>query len=148
MSRRTIGLVVLALTALAALVPFVDRGAELPIWQHHLLHAALMAGGGIAGILVPARLRSAPGGSAFWLLPATVAPLLAMLAMWPSAYSYFELHPVGHAIEHFTLIALAFTATASAECYAAGLGWIVGGAMIFMAVAAARGFGVTFGNGS
>ncbi|MGC8485965.1 MAG: hypothetical protein ACP5O6_10090, partial [Candidatus Baltobacteraceae bacterium] len=118
-------------------------------WQHHLLHAGLMAGGALAGIFISARPRdNTAGGSAFWLLPALLAPMLAMFAMWPSAYNYFEAHPSGHVLEHLVLIALAFLATTAAERYAAGLGWIVGGAMIFMAVAAARGFGVTFGNGS
>ena len=148
MSRRGIGVAVLALAALAALVPLVDRHAELPIWQHHLLHAGLMAGGALAGILISARPRDTSGGSAFWLLPALLAPMLAMFAMWPSAYNYFEAHPSGHVLEHLVLIALAVLATTAAERYAAGLGWIVGGAMIFMAVAAARGFGMTFGNGS
>ncbi len=148
MSRRGVGFVILALTALAALVPFVDHQAELPIWQHHLLHAGLMAGGALAGILITGRPRGSTGGSGFWLLPALLAPMFAMFAMWPSAYSYFELHPMGHVLEHIVLIALAYITTAAAESYAAGLGWLIGGAMIFMAVAAARGFGVTFGNGS
>jgi len=144
---RAFGILVLAVTLAAALVPFLDRHAELPIWQHHLLHAGLLAGGALAGVFITARARGSQGGSAFWLVPALLAPMVAMFAMWPSAYSYFEVHPYGHVLEHLVLIALAYLATASAESYAAGLGWIVGGAMLFMAVAAARGFGVIFGNG-
>jgi len=134
---RAFGILVLAVTLAAALVPFLDRHAELPIWQHHLLHAGLLAGGALAGVFITARARGSQGGSAFWLVPALLAPMVAM----------FEVHPYGHVLEHLVLIALAYLATASAESYAAGLGWIVGGAMFFMAVAAARGFGVTFGNG-
>lgn len=147
MKPRAFGLGVLAVTLVAAMVPFLDRHAELPIWQHHLLHAGLLAGGALGGIFVTARARGSQGGSAFWLVPALLAPMAAMFAMWPSAYNYFELHPSGHVLEHLLLIALAYITTASAENYAAGLGWIVGGAMVFMAVAAARGFGVSFGNG-
>ena len=147
MKSRAFGILVLAVTLAAALVPFLDRHAELPIWQHHLLHAGLLAGGALAGVFITARARGSQVGSAFWLVPALLAPMVAMFAMWPSAYSYFEVHPYGHVLEHLVLIALAYLATASAESYAAGLGWIVGGAMFFMAVAAARGFGVTFGNG-
>ncbi|MDH2909232.1 MAG: hypothetical protein HKL92_07345 [Candidatus Eremiobacteraeota bacterium] len=147
MKRRPFGIAVLVVTLLAACFPLLDRHAELPIWQHHLLHAGLIAGGALGGIFITARERGSQGGSAFWLLPALFAPMLAMFAMWPSAYSYFEVHPYGHVLEHLVLIALAYLATTAAETYAAGLGWIVGGAMLFMAVAAARGFGVTFGNG-
>lgn len=147
MKSRAFGFVVLALTLAAALVPLLERHTDLPIWQHHLLHAGLLAGGGLAGIFVTARVRGSQGGSAFWLVPALLAPMVAMFAMWPSAYNYFETHPSGHVFEHMLLIALAYITTASAESYAAGLGWVVGGAMVFMAVAAARGFGVSFGNG-
>ena len=138
----------LLVTAMAALVPLVHPTVELPIWQHHLLHAGLLMGSALAGILVVPRTRSGSGGGAFWLLPAILAPIVAMFAMWPSGYSYFETHPWGHIVEHFVLIALGCLSTYAAETYAFGLGWVVGGAMVFMAVAAARGFGVSFGNGS
>jgi mono/diheme cytochrome c family protein len=132
---------VLVATVLFAVAPLGRGRAELPIAQHHLLHALLVAGAAIGGILVcrprAPGTRSSPG----WIAVAMGAPILTMMLMWPSEYSFFEQHPAGHVLEHLGLVVLAFITGFAGERFAGGVGWAAGGSAVLMALLAAGGFG-------
>ncbi|MDQ2681507.1 MAG: cytochrome c [Candidatus Eremiobacteraeota bacterium] len=142
MNRRIAGGAILALTIIAALVPLIRGSTEIPTSEHHLLHAVLIAGAVIAAILLAQPSRDASAGHYYWLLLAILSPIAAMMLMWPSEYAWFEQHPAGHAIEHLGLIGLGFISGYAGQRYAAGVGWATGLSLLFMAVAAAWGFGV------
>jgi mono/diheme cytochrome c family protein len=138
---RVVGLIVLGVAVLFAGLPLLRGPVELPVTQHHLLHAALLVGAALAGVLCGRRdalRRAAPA----WIVLAMIAPILAMLLMWPSDYSFFEQHPAGHALEHVGIIACGFLAGFAGERFAAGVGWATGGSAVLMALLAAFGFGV------
>jgi mono/diheme cytochrome c family protein len=140
---RVAGLAIAVAAVLYAIAPLVRGPAELPIPQHHLLHALLVAASAVAGILMcqpRARgTRSSPG----WIVVAMVAPILTMMLMWPSEYSFFEQHPAGHVLEHLGLVGLAFLTGFAGERFARGVGWASGGSAFLMALLAVWGFGIS-----
>lgn len=140
-NARSIGVIVLGVTVLLGILPLLRGPVELPVTQHHLLHAILLVGAALAGVLCGRRnvlRRPSPA----WIVVAMIAPMLAMLLMWPSGYSYFERHPAGHALEHIGIVACGFLAGFAGERFAAGVGWATGGSAVLMALLAAFGFGV------
>ncbi len=140
--QRILGWVVLALSVLFALGPLVRGAMELPTAQHHVLHAALLAGAMISALLLSKPSRDTSAGHYAWLLIAIFAPLATMMLMWPSEYVWFERHPGGHAVEHLGLVILGFATAYAGQQYAAGVGWATGLSLFFMALLSAWGFGV------
>jgi len=140
--RVTMGGIALFATVLYALAPIVRGNVEIPIAQHHLFHAAMIAGAAFSGILIAGWQHRERRGAAGWLLAALIAPVAAMLLMWPSEYSYFELHPWGHVAEHFGLVGLGFLTGYSGQQYANGIGWAAAISVFGMALLAAWGYGV------
>ena len=139
---RSVGLILLALAIAFALVPLVRGAVELPTAQHHLLHSLLIAASALAALLLAAPNRSPASGAFGWLLVAMFAPVAAMALMWPSEYTWFELHPGGHAVEHLGLVFLGFLTAYAGQRYCAGVGWAAGLTLFGMALACAWGFGV------
>lgn len=143
MRSRTIGYVVLALTILFALAPLYRGGTEFPVRVHHLLHAVMLIGAALSGLLI-ARRRPAPvTARAVWLLVSIVAPLLAMLLMWPSEYSPLEKLPFAHTFEHLGLVLFGFLTAYAGQQYAYGVGTAMALSLWVMAFLAAWGFGVS-----
>jgi mono/diheme cytochrome c family protein len=140
--RLTVAAIALFATILYALAPIIRGGVQIPTAQHHLLHAAMLAGAAFSGILFAGWEHRERRGAGGWLVAAVIAPVLAMLLMWPSEYSYFELHPYGHVAEHLGLIGLGFLTGYSGQQYANGIGWASGISICAMAVLAAWGYGV------
>lgn len=140
--ERVAGVVVLGATALFALAPLFRGSAEFPTAQHHVLHAAMIAGSVVAAVLLAQPSRAVGASHLGWLLLAMFAPFAAMALMWPSEYAWFERHPGGHAIEHLALVLLGFLTAYAGQRYAAGVGWATGLTLIAMALASAWGFGV------
>jgi hypothetical protein len=132
------------ITVLYALTPLVRGEAELPTGLHHLLHAAMIAGAVIVGVLLyePDRAHT-DREQPFWLAFAVAAPIGAMFLMWPSEYAFLDRHPSGHAIEHLGLVVLGFVTAYAGERYARGIGWAMSLSLLFMAMVAALGFGVS-----
>jgi mono/diheme cytochrome c family protein len=141
-ARHTTAAVIFTVTVAGAVLPPLIGAADLPTAQHHLAHSALIAGAVVAGVLVAAPSRDTRAGHYGWLLAATFAPVAAMLLMWPSEYTWFELHPAGHVIEHLGLVGLGFVTGYTGQRYAAGIGWASGLSLFAMAFASAWGFGV------
>jgi hypothetical protein len=135
-------IVILVATILFALVPLFRGRVELPTAQHHLVHAAMLAGAALAGILFAGESARERRSGAAWLVIAMIAPVLAMLAMWPSSYSYFETHSYGHVGEHLALIFLGFVTGYGGQRYANGIGWAAGIGIVAMALIATWGYGV------
>src|SRR5665213_1643645 len=134
---------VLLATVAFALAPLVRPNvAELPIPLHHLLHAMMIAGGALSGILLAGRMARERGSGTVWLVVAILAPVFAMLLMWPSAYSYLETHPYGHVVEHLGLVVLGLLTGYGGQRYAAGIGWASGIGITAMALLAIGGYGV------
>jgi hypothetical protein len=140
--RVTVGGLALIGTAMFALAPLYRRGVEIPISQHHLFHAAILAGAAISGILFAGVAPRGRPGSPLWLVVAMVTPIIAMFLMLPSEYAYFELHAYGHVGEHFGLMFCGFVAGYAGERYASGVGWATGFSVFAMAVLAIWGYGV------
>jgi mono/diheme cytochrome c family protein len=132
----------LAVTVASAVLPPILGAGDLPTAQHHLVHSALIAGAVVAGVLFAVPSRDTQTGYYGWLLLTTLAPIAAMLLMWPSEYAWFELHPAGHAVEHLGLVGLGFVTGYAGQRYAAGVGWASGLSLFGMAFASAWGFGV------
>lgn len=141
-ARRIAGWAILGLTVLFAFAPFVRGDVDLPTAQHHLLHAALLAGAMISALLLVRPSRDAGAPHVGWLLVAVFAPVAAMLLMWPSEYAWFERNPGGHAAEHIGLIVLGFCTAYAGQRFAAGIGYATGLSLFFMALLSAWGFGV------
>jgi len=143
MNRRSIAATILLLATIAfALAPLYRSAVDIPIPVHHVLHAVMMAGTALAGILFAGSLARERRSGAPWLLVAMFAPVFAMILMWPSEYSYFELHPYGHIAEHLGLIFLGFAAGYGGQRYANGIGWASGIGIVAMAVLGVWGYGV------
>ncbi|MHB8146445.1 MAG: c-type cytochrome [Vulcanimicrobiaceae bacterium] len=140
--QRIVASAILGITIVGALVPLVRGAVELPIAQHHLLHAALIAGGLLSALLFAAPSRERGAGHYGWLLLAVLSPIAAMMLMWPSEYAWFEQHPGGHVIEHLGIVGFGFATGYAGQRYAAGIGWATGLSLLAMAVASAWGFGV------
>jgi hypothetical protein len=140
-----IAAVIIALvTVIYALAPLYREGEEPPTSVHHLLHAAVILGGVIVGLLLydPARARP-EREHPVWLVLAIGAPIAAMFLMWPSEYAFLDKHPGGHAIEHLGLVVLGFLTAYAGQRYARGIGWAMSLGLLFMALVAALGFGVS-----
>lgn len=143
MSRgRIIALLVLLATVLFALAPLVRGRVEIPTAQHHLLHAVMLAGAALSGVLFAGSSARERRSGAGWLVVAMVTPVLAMLLMWPSEYAYLETHPYGHAVEHGGLIFFGFVTGYGGQRYANGIGWAAGISLVTMAFLAIWGYGV------
>jgi mono/diheme cytochrome c family protein len=140
--RLSFAAILLFATVLFALAPLVRGNVEIPIAEHHLLHAAILAGAVLAGVLFASADQRARLGGAGWLLVALIAPVLAMLLMWPSEYAYFETHPYGHVLEHLGLVALGALTGYGGQRYARGVGWAAGMSAVAMGLLAAAGYGV------
>src|SRR5450631_3283319 len=141
-ARHTTAAVIFTVTIAGAVLPPLIGATDLPTAQHHLAHSALIAGAVVAGVLVAAPSRDTRAGHYGWLLAATFAPVAAMLLMWPSEYTWFELHAAGHVIEHLGLVGLGFVTGYTGQRYAAGIGWASGLSLFAMAFVSAWGFGV------
>ncbi len=142
MNKRSIAApTILVATTALALAPLY-RSGDIPIPLHHALHAVMMAGAALAGILFAGSLARERRSGVPWLLVAMFAPVIAMLLMWPSQYSYFEQHPYGHVAEHLGLMFLGFTAGYGGQRYANGIGWASGMGIVAMAVLSVWGYGV------
>jgi mono/diheme cytochrome c family protein len=141
-ARRTTAALFLGVTVALGVLPPILGARDLPTAQHHLVHSALIAGAVVAGVLFAVPSRDTRAGHYGWLLLTTLAPIAAMLLMWPSEYAWFELHPAGHAAEHLGLVGLGFVAGYAGQRYAAGIGWASGLSLFAMAFASAWGFGV------
>lgn len=139
---RIVGAAILALTALAALEPLVGGVEEVSVPQHHLLHAALVVGAVVAGVLLSAPAGRAERSRPGWIVVAFVAPIAMMALMWPSELRFCELHPWIHVLEHLGIIAMAFVCAYAGERFASGIGWAAGGSALVMSLLAVGGFGV------
>lgn len=137
--RRVVGAIVLGATFLFSLAPLV-RGGDLPTAEHHLLHAAILAGAAFAGILFASTTTPSPRRMA-WLIAALVAPMVAMLLMWPSEYAFFEQHKFGHVLEHLGILVCGFVSGYGGQRFARGIGWAAGTSAVAMGVLAAWGYG-------
>jgi mono/diheme cytochrome c family protein len=143
MKKQTIVATIILLATVAfALGPLFRRNVDISIPVHHALHAGTMAGAALAGILFAGSLARERRSGAAWLIAAIFAPVFAMILMWPSEYSYFELHPYGHIAEHLGLLFLAFVAGYGGQRYANGIGWASGIGIVAMAVLGIWGYGV------
>lgn len=143
MNKTRIGAALLLLaTILFALVPIARGKAEMPTTHHHLLHAAMLAGAALSGIFFANLPLVSRTRREIWLVAAMIAPVLAMLLMWPSEYSYFDSHPYGHTLEHLGLVLLGFVTGYGGQQYARGIGWAAGASAVAMAFFSAWGYGV------
>lgn len=141
-NRRVAGLVVLAATVVFALAPLY-RSGDVTVPVHHLLHAIMLFGAALAALLLTASPKPPLHGSTWWLVLAVIAPLLAMLLMWPSEYSVFDRSPLLHTSEHMGLVVLGFV-TAFAGCrYAPGIGAVASASLVLMALLAIGGYGIS-----
>ncbi len=140
--RLTVATIVLAATVVFALAPLYRSATDLPIPLHHALHAVIIGGAALSGILFAGWMaRERPAGAA-WLIVAVFAPVFAMLLMWPSKYSYFEQHRYGHVTEHLGLMCLSFLTGYGGQRYANGIGWASGIGIVAMALLAVWGYGI------
>jgi hypothetical protein len=142
-ARRIAGLAILAATLLFALAPAYRGTAEIPIREHHLFHTATLIGAALAGILLSSASPSSIPMRRVWLMLSILAPILAMLLMWPSEYSPLEHVPAEHVVEHFGLVLFGFLTGYAGQRYATGLGVAMSASLWLMALAAAWGFGVS-----
>lgn len=141
MNRRTLGILVLAATVVFALAPAYRGTVDFPIRIHHLLHAVVLIGSAIAGLLSAG--SSAARFRILWLVASVIAPMLAMLLMWPSEYSPLDKLPAAHTAEHIGLVLLGFLTAYAGQRYAAGVGVMMSFSLWAMAFLAAWGFGVS-----
>ena len=143
MKTRLLGWAILALTVLLALAPAYRGQAEIPVREHQLLHAVILVGAALSGLLLARRGAAATSARAVWLVASIVAPMLAMLLMWPSEYSPLEKLPAAHVFEHFGLLLLGFLTAYAGQQYANGVGIAMSLSLWAMAFLAAWGFGVS-----
>lgn len=143
MNARRIGLVLLGVTIIFGLAPLVLGAEDLPTAEHHLFHAILLVGASVAGVLCVTSARRVGTGAVGWLLLALLSPVVVMLLMWPSEYTYFETHRFGHALEHMGIIAFGFAAGFAGQRFAAGIGWAASISVVAMALLSVWGYGVS-----
>lgn len=143
MKTRALGYAVLALTVVFALAPAYRGAADFPIRIHHLLHAAILIGAGVSALLLTRRSPAPLTTRAVWLVLSIVAPLIAMLLMWPSEYSPLDKLPAAHAFEHLGLALFGFLTAYAGQQYAYGVGTAMTLSLWVMAFLAAWGFGVS-----
>lgn len=142
-TQRWTGIALGVIALLFVLAPAFRGALEISTREHHVLHGVMLIFAIGSGIFIAGKgeLRRIAGGSGFLLL-SIFAPVFAMLLMWPSEYSYFEMHPFGHVLEHFGLVVLGFVTGYAGQRYASGIGWAMGLSLLAMAFLAAWGFGV------
>lgn len=143
MRSRQLGFIVLALTVLFALAPAYRGEQEIPVRVHHLLHAIMLVGAAVSGLLIARRGAAPISARAAWLVASIVAPMLAMLLMWPSEYSPLDKLPAAHTFEHLGLVLLGFVTAYAGQQYANGVGVAMSLSLWAMAFLAAWGFGVS-----
>lgn len=143
MKTRTLGYAVLVLTILFALAPAYRGSVEFPVRTHHLLHAAMLVGAALSGLLIARTASTSFSARAAWLVLSVVAPMLAMLLMWPSEYSPLEKLPAAHVFEHLGLLLFGFATAYAGQQYANGVGVAMSLSLWTMAFLAAWGFGVS-----
>lgn len=143
MNRRTLGYLIAVLTVIFALAPAYRPEEQIPTRIHHLLHAVVLIGAGLAGILIAHRKQAPLSKRAAWLVLSIVAPMLAMFLMWPSNYSPLDRLPAAHVFEHLGLAILGFLTGYAGQQYAYGVGTAMSLSMWCMAFLAAWGFGVS-----
>ncbi len=122
MKPRTLGYLVLGLTIIFALAPVYRAPEEIPVRVHHMLHGIVLIGAAIAGLLFAVRTAAPARMRWLWLVLCVVAPMLAMLLMWPSEYSPLDKLPAAHTAEHLGLVGLGFLTAYAGQKYAMGVG--------------------------
>lgn len=136
------------LVAIGILRPFGLPDPHVSIQAHHIQHFFFVAAGCLLGIAL-ARALARDNGPAqrrdAWLIPAILAPVLIMVAMWPTSYPYIEARPLLHSVDHAVFIALAALSTFAAYRFARPIGWLLGALTSAMTLATALGFGVAPG---
>lgn len=113
---------------------------DLPILQHHLIHAAIIAAGA-ALAMVTTRKAANTTEHPLWLIPAISALVLLMLLMLPSVYATLDHNGLLHMADHLALLCAGFLAVFAGQRYRAGTGWALGALAVLMALSAAGGFG-------
>lgn len=141
--RRALGWLVLALTVLFSLAPAFRGVAEFTIRVHHLLHAVILLGAACAALLMVRRKPAPVSKRAMWLLVTILAPMFAMMLMWPSEYSPLDKLPMAHSLEHLGLVFFGFITAYAGQKYGRGVGVAMSFSMLAMAFLAAWGFGVS-----
>lgn len=141
-SRRLWAWVILGATIIFALAPLYREG-DLPIPLHHLLHAIMLFGAGVAALMLTAPGARSARGRGVWLIIAIVSPLLAMFLMWPSEYAVFEHAPWLHVAQHLGLVSLGFLTAYAGKRFAAGIGIVMSASLWLMALLAVGGYGVS-----
>jgi hypothetical protein len=137
--RLIAGLIVFA-AVIFVLAPVLRSGEHLATLPHHLAHAVILIGGSALGLAL-AKPRRQATEQAWWLMPTISATIGAMLLMWPSLYEFTESRPGLHALDHLAIGVVGFVAAYAGERYRVGVGWIVSGVIVLMAITAAGGFG-------
>lgn len=143
MNSRILGYAVLALTIIFALAPAYRAEAEFPTRIHHLLHAVILIGAALSGLLIARRSPAPLTQRALWLVVSIIAPLIAMFLMWPSEYSPLDKLPAAHSFEHLGLALFGFLTAYAGQQYAYGVGTAMALSLWAMAFLAAWGFGVS-----
>ena len=132
-----------AIIALGGVIAPLISHEMATIAVHHLLHAGMAAGAGLLALAV------APTGRdrerAIWIWPAVIAPVIGLLLMWPSEFSYLISHSWLHLLEHLGIALMTFLAVYAAQAYVRGLGWLMLVMVVAMDAACAGGFGVSPG---
>ncbi len=143
MTWRRLGYAILAITIVFGLAPAYRGAADFPIRIHHLLHAVILIGAALAALLIVHRKPAPLTRRAAWLVLSIVAPVIAMLLMWPSNYSPLDKLPAAHAFEHLALVLFGFLTAYAGQQYAYGVGTAMALSLWVMAFLAAWGFGVS-----
>ncbi len=149
MRRRTLASS-LALVALGTVPIAVGMfRPHLTVPDHHFQHFFFLVAGSLYGIaaartFVPVEGED-PRRRDAWLIPAILAPVAIMFAMWPTTYPFIVARPLLHFAEHFLLVVMAALTTFSAYRFARPIGWLLGGALAAMSLLAVYGYGVTPG---
>lgn len=137
-----VGTVIMGYGILVAL--FSHELTTIPV--HHLLHAGMAVGAGMAAMALAACLPPRERERSGWVLPAVLAPVVGLFLMWPTKYAYLMGHPWLHVLDHVGIALCSVLAVFSAQAYVRGLGWPMLVLLVGMDAAAAGGFGVSPGN--
>jgi hypothetical protein len=137
--RIVAGLIVIA-AAIFVFAPIWRSGEHLTLLVHHLAHGVVLIGGSALGLALATPQRQVAERTG-WLVPAAGAVIVVMVLMWPTLYEFTESRPVLHILDHLGIGAFGFTAAYAGQRYRAGVGWILSGVVVLMAITAAGGFG-------
>lgn len=148
-SKSPTSVIVLAVIGLiSVIVAWLHIGFPAPetsVSAHHIQHLFFLIGGSLWGIALALWMVAKRGPRArngVWLIPALLAPMVAMFLMWPSTYPYIEAREWLHILEHGVFIVLGVLTTYAAYQYAPIVSWLVGASLAVMAWLAAFFFGV------